>query len=211
MTTVELLLFLIKKEKAGWCNFLLSAITLLWRDSCQHLQTLQLQGLCGTSQATQQGTITISNCFHKPSWTWDSLSGFLRDLSVDNPAVKVTARRVIYIQLERLGSFSIGYCVLAILGLWNTFRACGGLSPRTCGKLRQKREEAGAFFAPSPCMFMHLTTHVHMFSCWVQINLSFVHIVLLRVPTLLSSSQIWALGLLLLCPMDKGFQEKRIQ
>lgn len=77
------------------------------------------------------------------------------------------------------------------------------------GLLRQKREELGAFFAPSPGMLMHLISGVHMFSCWVQINLSSVCTALLRILTLLSSNHTWALGLLLSCLMDKEFQENR--
>lgn len=75
--------------------------------------------------------------------------------------------------------------------------------------LRQKKDELGAFFAPNPCMLMHLITSIHMCSCWVWINLSSVCTALLRIPTLLSSSHIWALGLLLLCLMDKESQENR--
>lgn len=39
--------------------------------------------------------------------TWQDFQGHVRE-AVDHPALKVPAMRVIYVQLERLGSFSMG-------------------------------------------------------------------------------------------------------
>lgn len=111
-----------------------------------------------------------------------------RGLSFDNPALKVTAIRVIDIQLERLKR-KLFYGLLSP----SYFRIVK--HPQTMSQnlweidiLRQKREELVAFFAPSPSMLVHLITSVRMFSCRVQVNLSSVCTALLRIAVLLSSS-----------------------
>lgn len=134
--------------------------------------------------------------------TWQDFQGHVRE-AVDHPALKVPAMRVIYVQLERLGSFSMGSWALPFLGLWNTFRTWGGLSLSACGTgamliLRQKREGLGALFAASPSRPMHFKTISQMFSCWVRINISFCLYSTTENPHAVLSSHGWALGLLII-------------
>lgn len=112
------------------------------------------------------------------------------------------SNKVTYIQLKRLGNFPMGYCAFPTLGeapsehVENSNPAPGGKGAPLI--LRQKKEGLRASFVQSPSMPLPFKTSDQMFSCWVQINISFCLYSIAENPHAALSSRGWALGVLLI-------------